>query len=48
MARLLLDSIRRCWASLFNERAVAYRADRGIDPRVATSRTQLAFSTMTC
>jgi len=29
----LLDAIRRCWASLFNERAVAYRADRGIDPR---------------
>lgn len=32
-AKHLLDSIRRCWASLFNERAVAYRADRGIDPR---------------
>lgn len=29
----LLDAIRRCWASLFNERAVAYRADRNIDPR---------------
>lgn len=29
----LLEAIRRCWASLFNERAVAYRADRGIDPR---------------
>lgn len=29
----LLDAIRRCWASLFNERAVAYRADRQIDPR---------------
>lgn len=29
----LLDAIRRCWASLFNERAVAYRADRHIDPR---------------
>ncbi len=29
----LLDAIRRCWASLFNERAVAYRADRRIDPR---------------
>jgi rifampicin phosphotransferase len=29
----LLDAVRRCWASLFNERAVAYRADRGIDPR---------------
>lgn len=29
----LLDAIRRCWASLFNDRAVAYRADRAIDPR---------------
>lgn len=29
----LLDAIRRCWASLFNERAVAYRADRNIDSR---------------
>ena len=27
----LLDAIRRCWASLWNERAVAYRADHGID-----------------
>lgn len=32
-AKQLLDAIRRCWASLFNERAVAYRADRAIDPR---------------
>ena len=32
-AKALLDAIRRCWASLFNERAVAYRADRKIDPR---------------
>jgi pyruvate,water dikinase len=27
----LLDAIRRCWASLWNERAVAYRADHAID-----------------
>jgi rifampicin phosphotransferase len=27
----LLDAIRRCWASLWNERAVAYRADHTID-----------------
>jgi rifampicin phosphotransferase len=27
----LLDAIRRCWASLWNDRAVAYRADHGID-----------------
>jgi rifampicin phosphotransferase len=28
----LLDAIRRCWASLWNDRAVAYRAANGIDP----------------
>src|SRR5918912_1029727 len=27
----LLDAIRRCWASLWNERAVAYRQANGID-----------------
>src|SRR5437773_11000675 len=27
----LLDAIRRCWASLWNERAVAYRRDNGVD-----------------
>src|SRR5919204_18210 len=27
----LLDAIRRCWASLWNERAVAYRRANGID-----------------
>jgi pyruvate,water dikinase len=27
----LLDAVRRCWASLWNERAVAYRASNGID-----------------
>ena len=28
----LLDAIGRCWASLWNERAVAYRAANAIDP----------------
>ncbi len=27
----LLDAIRRCWASLWNERAVAYRRAHGVD-----------------
>ena len=27
----VLDAIRRCWASLWNERAVAYRSDHGFD-----------------
>ena len=27
----LLDAVRRCWASLWNERAVAYRATREVD-----------------
>src|SRR5207244_1861950 len=27
----LLDAIRRCWASLWNERAVAYRRSNGVD-----------------
>ncbi|HEX5813345.1 MAG TPA: PEP/pyruvate-binding domain-containing protein, partial [Pseudonocardia sp.] len=27
----LLDAVRRCWASLWTDRAVAYRADIGID-----------------
>jgi pyruvate,water dikinase len=27
----LLDAIRRCWASLWNERAVAYRLANGVD-----------------
>ena len=34
----LLDAIRRCWASLWTDRAVAYRAANGIDP----SSVQLA------
>ncbi|MFE4836895.1 PEP/pyruvate-binding domain-containing protein [Arthrobacter sp. NPDC056691] len=29
----LLDAVRRCWASLWTDRAVAYRADHGIDQR---------------
>jgi pyruvate,water dikinase len=29
--RSLLDAIRRCWASLWNERAVAYRHEHGLD-----------------
>ena len=27
----VLDAVRRCWASLFNARAVAYRATHGVD-----------------
>jgi pyruvate,water dikinase len=29
----VLDATRRCWASLWTDRAVAYRATNGIDPR---------------
>ncbi len=29
----VMDAVRRCWASLWTERAVAYRARQGIDPR---------------
>src|SRR5215210_3039048 len=28
----VLDAVRRCWASLWTERAVSYRATNGIDP----------------
>lgn len=28
----LLDAVRRCWASLWTDRAVAYRARAGVDP----------------
>ncbi|GCE51157.1 pyruvate,water dikinase [Thermosporothrix hazakensis] len=28
----VLDAVRRCWASLWTERAVSYRAKNGIDP----------------
>ncbi|MBW0102643.1 rifamycin-inactivating phosphotransferase [Pseudonocardia sp. KRD291] len=31
----VLDRVRSCWASLFTERAVAYRLRRGIDHRTA-------------
>ena len=30
----LLDAVRRCWASLFTERAVAYRAEHGVEDAV--------------
>lgn len=32
----VLDAVRRCWASLWTDRAVAYRATNGIDHRVVT------------
>lgn len=32
-AAAILERVRRCWASLFTERAVAYRARNGIDHR---------------
>ena len=28
----VLDAVRRCWASLWTERAVSYRANHGLDP----------------
>src|SRR5205807_3430775 len=28
----VLDAVRRCWASLWTDRAVSYRASNGIDP----------------
>ena len=31
----VVDHVRRCWASLFTERAVVYRAQKGIDHRSA-------------
>jgi pyruvate,water dikinase len=31
----LLDAVRRCWASLWTDRAVTYRATNGIDHRAA-------------
>jgi len=30
---MLLDAVRRCYASLFTDRAIVYRADRGFDHR---------------
>ena len=32
-AEALLEAVRRCWASLWTDRAVVYRATNGIDPR---------------
>ena len=32
-ADAVLDAVRRCWASLWTDRAVDYRAEHGIDPR---------------
>lgn len=32
-AAAVVDHVRRCWASLFTDRAVAYRARHGVDPR---------------
>ena len=32
-AAAVLDAVRRCWASLWTERAVVYRANNGIDQR---------------
>ena len=29
----VVDAVRRCWASLWTDRAVSYRASNGIDPR---------------
>ncbi|MDT7581082.1 MAG: rifampicin phosphotransferase, partial [Pseudonocardiales bacterium] len=31
-AEALLDAVRRCWASLWTDRAVAYRREAGVDP----------------
>jgi phosphohistidine swiveling domain-containing protein len=31
-AESVLDAVRRCWASLWTDRAVSYRATNGIDP----------------
>ncbi len=35
-ASAVLDAVRRCWASLWNERAVSYRAVNGIPPDTVT------------
>jgi pyruvate,water dikinase len=34
-AGAVLDAVRRCWASLWTDRAVAYRAEAGVDGAVA-------------
>ena len=33
----LIDAVRRCWASLWTDRAVSYRASNGIDPAPCVS-----------
>jgi rifampicin phosphotransferase len=40
----LIDAVRRCWASLWTDRAVSYRASNGIDPR--TVRLAVAVQKM--
>ena len=35
-AEALLDAVRRCWASLWTDRAVSYRSSNGIDHRSVT------------
>ena len=37
-AEAVLDAVRRCWASLWTDRAVTYRATNGIDPRTVRAR----------
>ena len=45
----VLDAVRRCWASLWTERAVVYRATQGIDNRTVRLAVvvQVTASTMT-
>lgn len=33
-AAAVVEAVRKCWASLWSDRAVSYRASRGIDPAV--------------
>jgi phosphohistidine swiveling domain-containing protein len=40
----LIDAVRRCWTSLWTDRAVSYRASNGIDPR--TVRLAVAVQKM--
>ncbi len=40
----VIDAVRRCWASLWTDRAVAYRHDRSIDP--ADVRIAVVVQTM--
>ena len=37
-AEAVLDAVRRCWASLWTDRAVAYRAANGIDHATVAAR----------